>query len=161
LRLWRKDSGLRFHSRSIIVVETAPAPGVKRKSRAASTEPDVALVPFADRRCLIVVNSTVVRNVPGVDILPLGRTRAFLALPVGRVVTDLELAVIDRMSEPIDGRERRALVFLREQLRLWRREATVTFHARTIIVVESSTRRGSRARVRATALNHRQAMPAR
>lgn len=146
LRAWREDSALRFHSRAIVVVETATAARAQNSSRPVSRTPDAALVPFVDRRCLIVVNSAVIHKIPGVDILPLGRARAFLALAPGRLVTDLELAVIDRMSERMEPRERRALTFLRRRLRLWRRQSGLTFHARAIIVVESSPQRAETGR---------------
>jgi hypothetical protein len=52
-------------------------------------------------------------------------------------MTDLELAVIDRLdNSAVDGRERKALTRLRAQLRTWRRDRTLRFHSRAIIVVE-------------------------
>jgi hypothetical protein len=138
LRGWRGDSALRFLTRSIIVVETTGARRVKATARQpVNGQVDVDLVPFADRRSLIVVNSSVVRSLPGVDIIPLSRGRALLALAPGRVVSDLELAVHDRLGDATVARERQALEHLRRQLKTWRGNDVLEFHARAIIVVES------------------------
>src|SRR5258708_15689421 len=64
------------------------------------TQPDVELVTIAERRCLIVVNREVIRNLPGVNIIPLGGNRAFVALDIDRGMSDLELAVSDRLGGP-------------------------------------------------------------
>ncbi len=78
-----------------------------------------------------------IRNLPGVNIIPLGGNRAFLALDIDRGMSDLELAVSDRLGDPaIDRRERRALAGLRAHLTTWRRDHELQFHTRAIIVVE-------------------------
>ena len=52
-------------------------------------------------------------------------------------MSDLELAVIDRLSDAsIDIREREALESLRAKLGSWRRDHGLKFHSRSIIVVE-------------------------
>ena len=100
-------------------------------------EPDVELAQIAARRSLIVVRRSVFKVLPGVNLIPLNETYAFLALDPGRGMSDLELAVIDRLSDPsIDGREREALKSLRAKLGAWRRDHGLTFHSRSIIVVE-------------------------
>jgi hypothetical protein len=77
-----------------------------------------------------------------------------LALESGRGMTDLELAVLDRLEDPaVDRRERQALSRLRAQLRAWRRDRVLRFHARAIIVVEriaDRRRRSSPARAAAS-----------
>jgi len=104
-------------------------------------QPDVELVTVADRRSLIVVNREVISNLPGVNIIPLSGNRAFLALDIDRGMSDLELAVSDRLAEASVGRrERRALTALQGQLRTWRRDQTLRFHTRAIIVVERAGR---------------------
>jgi hypothetical protein len=141
LRAWREDPSLRFHGRALIVVDAHAAKRVKEAAgngpNGHSGQPDVELVCFSDERCLIVVNSTVIKDLPGVDIVPMGRSRAFLALAPGSTVSDLELAIIDRMNLATEDRERQMLDHLRGQLKAWRHDATLEFHARTIIVVES------------------------
>ena len=108
--------------------------------------PDVELVTIADRRSLIVVNRAVIKNLKGVNIVPLHGDRAFLALDAGRGMTDLELAVIDSLDDPlVELHERKALRKLRSQLRAWRHDRTLRFHTRSIIVVERLSVRARRA----------------
>jgi hypothetical protein len=123
----------------------------KSPARNASVEPeplpDVELVTVADRRALIVVNRAVFRRLPGVSIVPLHGDRAFLALEDGHGMTDLELAVIDSLDDQtVEPRERAALQSLRTQLRKWRHDRTLRFHARSIIVVERLAKRPSRSK---------------
>jgi len=101
--------------------------------------PDAELVRIADRRSLIVVNSAVIQSLPGVNVVPLDATRAFLALEPGRGVSDLELAVIDRLDDAVETRERQALGQLRRQLKAWRRDAALRFHSRSITARSFST----------------------
>src|SRR5258708_16121646 len=77
--------------------------------RGEDTQPDVELVAVAERRSLIVVNREVIRNLPGVNIIPLGGNRAFLALDIDRGMSDLELAGSDRLGDSaVDCPARRA-----------------------------------------------------
>jgi hypothetical protein len=95
------------------------------------------LVGIGDRNSLIVVNRATVRRLPGIDIVPLAEDRAFLALEPGCGLADLETAVLDRLATTAAGTpERRALAHLRGRLRTWRRDRTLRFHTRAIIVVE-------------------------
>jgi hypothetical protein len=107
-------------------------------------QPDVERVAVADRRSLIVVNREVIKTLPGVDIIPLSGNRAFLALDIDRGMSDLELAVSDRLGDPtIERRERRALIALRAQLTTWRRDRGLQVHTRAIIVVEDLAKKQS------------------
>src|SRR5258708_18054768 len=72
--------------------------------RGEDTQPDVELVAVAERRSLIVVNREVIRNLPGVNIIPLGGNRAFLALDIERGMGELELAASDRLWGPGEQR---------------------------------------------------------
>jgi hypothetical protein len=95
-----------------------------------------ALVEIGDGQRLIVVNSAMLRSIPGVQLVPLSQTQAFLALDPGRGMADLELAVVDRLEQPTtSGRERQALARLRAQLRKWRRDPHLQFLTRSIILV--------------------------
>jgi hypothetical protein len=126
----------------VTLFEKAPA----GMPAAPEHEGDAELVTIAERRSLIVVNRAVFKSLPGINIVPLHGNRAFLALDVGQGVTDLELAVIDRLDNAaVEGRERKALTRLRAQLRTWRHDRTLRFHSRAIIVVER--RRPGRVRV--------------
>jgi len=104
----------------------------------AQTERAVAeLVRIADRRFLIVVNRAEFVRLPGVTMVPVSATRAFLALEPGLGMSELELAVADRLEEPgVEAREERALTRLRGLLRRWRRDRGLRFHTRAIIEVE-------------------------
>jgi hypothetical protein len=109
-----------------------------RSALAAGPAQGVAeLVAIADRRSLIVVNRAELTRLPGVQIVPVSPTRAFLALEPGFGLNDLELAVTDRLDAGrIDARERKALTRLRAQLRRWRRDRSLRFRTRAIIEVE-------------------------
>jgi len=111
------------------------------------------LVSIADGRFLIVVNSAVVRALPGVSIVPLNGHRAFLALEPGCGMADLELTVRDRLDHTsVPSPERQALESLRSLLSKWRRDRRLRAYSQAIIVVErteshrTGKRRGSSAR---------------
>lgn len=109
----------------------------ERADTPGRVEPDVELVKIAARRFLIVVNRSVFRRLPSVNLIPLSPTRAFLALEAGRGMSDLELVVIDRLADAgLTDRERQALETLRSELAGWRRDRGLRFHSRAIIVVE-------------------------
>jgi len=98
---------------------------------------DAELVAVAGRRSLIVVNSGVFHDLPGISMIPLNDEKAFLALAPGQGMSDLELAVIDRLSVPAVGvRERQALERLRTCLREWRRDPGLRCETKSIIVVD-------------------------
>ena len=98
---------------------------------------DVELLGIADGRFLIAVNPSIVKRLPGVEIIPLTDNRAFLALEPGRGMADLEIAVRDRLdSQSIGAAERRALEALRARLVQWRRDPSLNARSRAIIVVE-------------------------
>lgn len=103
----------------------------------AKPVPDVELASVGARRKLIVIRRSAFTSLPGVSILPLSEDRAFLALEPGHGMADLELAVTDRLDDQSVGEtERRALLGLRQLLRLWRRKPTLRFETRAIIVGE-------------------------
>jgi hypothetical protein len=114
-------------------------------ARAVAPQPDAELVRIGGRQSLIVVHVGVFKKLPGISIIPLSGTRAFLALEPGRGMADLELAVLDRIDDPTsDGRERRALKSLRALLLRWRHDQALRFHTRAIIVVERVHERAAR-----------------
>jgi hypothetical protein len=113
-------------------------------SRREGEERDVELVTIAERRSLIVVNRRVIRHLPGVNIVPLSEDRAFLALDIDRGMSDLELAVSDRLRDVhLERRESRALMDLHAHLRAWRHDRALRIHTRAIIVVERPAKRAS------------------
>ena len=106
-------------------------------ARKAMRQPDVELVTIAERRSLIVVNREAISDLPGVNIIPLHGTRSFLALDIDRGMSDLELAVADRLTAAgVGRRERNALVELRAHLTAWRRDRGLQTYTRAIIIVE-------------------------
>ncbi len=118
----------------------------RRLASPSEAPPDVELVTIAGRRSLIVVNRSAFKSLPGVQIVPLSAQRAFLALDPGQGIGDLEVAVLDRLEGPAMGRrERNALAALRTALRAWRRDRTLRFRTRAIIVVERVKARPVRA----------------
>jgi hypothetical protein len=123
-----------------------------RHGHDAKPEPDAELAKIAERRSLIVINRFVFKDLPGVHMVPLAGHRAFLALEPGKGMSDLELAVVDRLeSQDAGPAERTALHGLRLQLRQWRRDPEIRFHTRAIIIVERvKPRRGRGARKPAT-----------
>jgi hypothetical protein len=57
-------------------------------------------------------------------------------------MSDLELGVSDRLADhTIERRERNALVALQAQLTMWRRDHTLQFHTRAIVIVERLVKR--------------------
>jgi hypothetical protein len=98
------------------------------------------LVQLPGQRALILVQPEPFKNLVGVSIIPLADGRGFLALEAGRGVSDLELAVIDRLEAPsLPPAEDEALKNLRALLRQWRQDG-VRFESRSIIVAQ---RRGA------------------
>jgi hypothetical protein len=109
-----------------------------------SRDADVELAQVAAGRSLIVVKRSAFKSLPGVNLIPLNDNYAFLALDPGRGMSDLELTVLDRLSDArIVARERVALESLRAQLSAWRRAKGLKFHSRSIIVVEHAGSRKS------------------
>lgn len=94
------------------------------------------LVQLPGRRALILVRPDLLRDVPGVAVVPLSDGRAFIALDAGSSVADLELALIDRIDAPGVTVERRSqLTEFRQIVREWRQQG-LRFQPRSILVVE-------------------------
>lgn len=105
-------------------------PRTERRRRVAE------LVGIGRGHSLIVVDRALVRRLPGVDLVPLNAEQAFLAVAPGHGLSDIELAVLDRLeSGRLGESERAALTALRVQMREWRRDRGLRFHARGIIIV--------------------------
>jgi hypothetical protein len=107
---------------------------------------EAELIAVGGTRSLIVVPKQLFQslNLPGVNILPLHDDRAFLALRPGRGVSDLVLAVDDRLhARSLGPAKAAALRRLRTQLQRWRSSRQLRCDTRSIIVVER--RRSGRA----------------
>ena len=107
-----------------------------------STPPDVDLVPIAPHQYLIVVRAhDIFTSLPGVDLVPLGHGRAFLAFRGDSTVEGLELSLIDRLEDDtLRTADASRLRAFRDVLKSWRRDQALTFHERTIVVVERRSR---------------------
>lgn len=117
-------------------------PTMMAKERPAAAAHELApaeLVATGSGESLIVVNSAVVRSIPGVRMIPLSDSEAFLALEPGKGMADLELAVQDHLETLRAGSKvREQTTRLLNRLRQWRRDRTLSFHARTIILVSDA-----------------------
>ena len=96
------------------------------------------------RRGLIVVNRAVIPAIPGVVLIPLSKTQAFLTLDSGRGLADIELAVIDALDGAMTPENRQALEEFRELLRAWRKDPAWRFEPRTIVLAEHRGGRSTR-----------------
>ena len=108
----------------------------RRRAGELRAVPVAEIALLAKRRGLIVVNREAIPAIPGVALIPLSDTQAFLALDPGRGLADIELAVIDALEEAAAGASRRALAELRDLLRGWRHDPQWAFEPRTILVAE-------------------------
>jgi hypothetical protein len=110
-----------------------------RQSASRPPSPDAQLVEVGAGASLIVVNPSVIQDVPAVRMIPLSDHEAFLALAPGRGMADLEIAVIDQLErlQP-NTPQRRAAEGLRNQLKAWRRDRRLTFESRSIVLVTKS-----------------------
>jgi hypothetical protein len=106
-----------------------------RQRPAPGATPEAQLVGVGAGQALIVIDPKVFRPLPGVRMVPLSDSQAFLALEPGRGLADLELTVGDRIAIMKAGPERRALARLLDQLRKWRRDRRLNFDTRSIILV--------------------------
>ena len=122
---------------------TGARPGISNVKARRSTGPKAVaaaeLVSIGAGQALIVVNSAAVRSIPGVQMIPLSETEAFLALEPGRGMADLEIAVLDRAERLRAGsKERVANMQLLAKLRSWRRDENLTFLSRAILLVSGT-----------------------
>jgi hypothetical protein len=116
--------------------------GADKRARPAEP-PDVELVPVGAGRFLIVVNQSILQGLEDVASIPMGAGRAFLAFERGRSLDVLELSVLDRLERSgLTARERRSLRALRNQLKEWRRDRTLAFYERSIVIAERRRARG-------------------
>ena len=107
----------------------------------AADRPIVTYEKVGRRRSLIVVDRDAVKGVPGCELIPISDDRAFLAMADGRGLPDLELAILDRLSDhTVTGRQREGLEALRRALMDCRRADDVEVESRSIFVVEKSPR---------------------
>lgn len=108
-------------------------------SKDERSRPGVELAEVGRKRSLIVVGEASLRGLQGVTTIPMGDGRAFLAFDGPKGVAELELALLDRIDELSESSSERAtLAQIRDTLRSWRRDASLRFLTRSIIVVEQA-----------------------
>ena len=123
--------------RAIVILVNA----VAGSHEVATSRPIVTYEKVGRRRSLIVVDRDAVKGVPGCELIPISDDRAFLALADGSRLPDLELAILDRLSDHgVTGRQREGLEALRHALMDCRRAEDVEVEPRSIFVVEKSPR---------------------
>jgi hypothetical protein len=116
-------------------------PLTKNSTIAATSEPErpVELAHLPKRRALIVVREPLLRDIPGVTMIPLADGRAFLAFDGPGGIADLELAILDRIDMAVGApADLAALKEFREILRSWRLDSNLRFKTKSIIVVEDA-----------------------
>jgi hypothetical protein len=117
--------------------------GKTRGRKTPRSVPEAELVEIGRGQSLIVVDASVFRSLPGVDIVPFSNNQAFLALESGRGMADLELAVHDRIAQLNPGsRALPPLQRLLAQLRQWRHTRGLRFETRSIILASGSRAAG-------------------
>jgi len=127
-----------------IVTLTEKAAG--QKPPAARPRPLIELAELSPRLSLIVVDPASFRNLPGIAVIRMSPTAAFLAFDGAGGIANLEVAIGDRLAEPhLRPREREHLEQALQEVRGWRRSRNLKVSTRSIVVVES--RRRARKRV--------------
>ena len=121
-----------------------------RETRSPGHEPPAAeLVDVGEGRALIVVAPHLVQGIAGVAAISFGQGRAFLALEPSWTMADLELSVVDALENGVtDAGRREALLLFREQLRVWRTDASMALEPRAIIVASRRPGKSERRRTR-------------
>jgi hypothetical protein len=105
--------------------------------RAASSPRAVDTLATARRQSLITVNPAVMPLLPGCVFMRISADRAFIALEPGAGLSDLELAVGDRMHDAdITPEQRKALRTFRTTLKKWRLDKRIAAQQRAIVVLE-------------------------
>src|SRR5262245_35535463 len=90
---------------------------------------------------IVVIPVKALRQLPGVQLVPIGHNRALISLDRPHSVSRLELEVRDILGrERVKGVERQTLEAIAEILRRARLSKTVSIEERTIIVLESKRR---------------------
>jgi hypothetical protein len=123
------------------IVDVVEQTGPRGRARKAADALPAELVEVGGGQALIVVAPDHVHSLPGVRMIPISDSRAFLALEPGRGLADLEVAVLDRVKGLAPGRERRAAQQLARQLGEWRRSSHLAFESRSILLVTRRTAR--------------------
>jgi len=120
---------------------------VERQPRARGGAPRTAEVASYGNHAVIIVNpASVLRRLPGVELVPIGNGRALISLGPSNSIAQLELALRDALERTQkDQGARETLEAIAGVLRRARVSRTVSLEPRTIIVL--ATNRATRTRV--------------
>jgi hypothetical protein len=121
----------------------------KHRPAESRPRPLIELAELSPRLSLIVVDPACFRRLPGIAVIRMSPTAAFLAFDGAGGLADLEVAIRDRLEEPdLVARERENLEQMLQAVRSWRRSRDLKVATRSIVVVES--RRKTRRRLSST-----------
>jgi hypothetical protein len=111
-------------------------PKIARVSRRSAE-----LTNYGANAVIVVIPVRALKQLPGVQLVPIGQNRALIALDRPYSVSRLELDVRDILvREGVKGVERQTLEAIADILRRARLSKTVRVEERTIIVLESKRR---------------------
>jgi hypothetical protein len=103
----------------------------------AHTLAPAELTSYGNHAVIVVDQATVLKQLPGVQLVPTGNGRALISLDHPNSIPRLELHVRDAMDSDISTKERQTLEALAGILRHARSSPGVTLQERSIIVLES------------------------
>ena len=124
----------------VTAVEREAAPRLR-------TPPPAELASYGNHAVILVSPIRALRQLPGVELIPIGANRALIALDGVHQIPRLELDVRDAIERNAgDPAQRAALVSLAKILRDARGSQQLTVAERTIIVLEYGRRRRAESR---------------
>lgn len=119
-----------------IVTVTESAVGQVRAIRPAE------LNSYGNHAVIVVVPVKALKRLPGVQLVPVGNGRALISLAPPHSISGFEVDIRDALArEDANGPERQTLESIAGILREARQSGRVTLCERTIIVLESTSRR--------------------
>jgi hypothetical protein len=118
------------------LVESTLGDGVRERA-SRRPRPLAELAHLPGKRGLILVQSEAFKQLRGISTIPLADGRAFLAFEEEGGLAQLEVAIIDALEGlGSDTAQHARLLQIRDIVRGWRRDAKLTFRAKSIIVVD-------------------------
>jgi hypothetical protein len=103
--------------------------------------PPAELAMYGNHAVILVSPIKALRQLSGVELVPIGPNRALIALEAGQPIAGLELGLREALERTTGEAERRALAAVARILRDARMSSQLTVAERTIIVLEYRRRR--------------------
>ena len=114
-----------------------------KRGRPANGTPPAALAVFGNRAVITVRPTKSLEKRTGVNLVPLPDGRALISFNQPKSIAELELLIYDALEDKsLSADDRRVFEGIGSILRDARRSSEVSLNHRTIIVLESSERRG-------------------